>query len=186
MEVSNAETFEQACKVSRFYKYTERGFKDIFTNEYIESVHYGIGGKLAFFPDLKTQWSIKVQVNYKICIPFKSIKGKVEGFDKYGNKFRIIDMGCCGLMKKDYPDAVVSLDHRCERDNYVMGVFPNSNNPIQKHILPYCYDGIMLFKSTPKILWGNRSIAEYIQKKKEIKLQEDGSLPTNGNADGKN
>ncbi len=138
-------------ETSRSYKYLGNSiFLDIDTGERIEGHRAPFA--LRGFPG--TVWSIRERVMYQICITFKALKKPSKGYDKYGNEFKIIAIGYDAIhlwRKNDKNRLDIRTDCRCQKEEYVAGVFPKSANPELIHLLPYSYEGIMVFKSTSKV-----------------------------------
>ena len=53
--------------------------------------------------------------------------------------------------RQNEENGAVKKHVTCPKEEYVTGVFPNSGNPKQIHLISYGYEGIMFFRSTPKI-----------------------------------
>ena len=89
---------------------------------------------------------------YKVCVPITALKNPSNGYDKYGNEFKVIAIGfdAIRLWGENTKNRASNKYTTCPKEEYVAGVFPKSANPEQIHLMPYCYDGIMIFRSTSK------------------------------------
>lgn len=137
------------------YKYLgDYIFLDIDTGERIEGhkapfASWGFPGVL---PDWNTIWTMQECVRYKICIPFTTVKTASKGYDKYGNEFKVKASGyeAIQLWGENMKNGALKKNATSPKEECVAGVFPNNENPKQIHLLPYGYEGIMVFKSTSK------------------------------------
>ncbi len=144
-------------EASRSYKYLGNYiFLDIDTGERIEGhrAPFALRGFPGILPDWNTVWSIREYVMYQICITFKALKKPSKGYDKYGNEFKVMAIGydAIHLWRENEKNRLdVRTDCRCQKEEYVAGVFPKSATPELIHLMPYSYEGIMVFKSTSKV-----------------------------------
>ena len=138
------------------YKYLgDYIFLDIDTGDRIEGhqapfASWGFPGVL---PDWNTIWTIQECVMYKICVPFSALKNPSKGYDKYGNEFKVKANGneAILLWRENMKNGALKKNTTSPKEECVAGVFPNNENPKQIYLLPYGYEGIMVFKSTSKI-----------------------------------
>lgn len=140
----------------RHYKYLGNSiFLNIDTGERIggHRAPFASWGFPGILPDWDTVWSITELVMYKICVPFNALKKPSRGYDKFGNAFKVMAFGyeAIQLWRENRENGVVRNHTTCPNEEYVAGVFPNSENPNHIYLIPYGYEGIMVFKSTSKL-----------------------------------
>lgn len=153
----------------KYFKFLTCGdFKDLTTGKIIKGhriLNNPIGPSL---PDWSIQWLFKELIQYKTCVPFKSLKNGARGFDKYGHEFIIkaIDIEAQFLWEDNLDKgAIQQRDQRCE--DYIAGVFPKSETPDKIFLLSYNYEGIMVFRSS-----GKKTLGYPISKILERKIME--------------